>query len=365
MPTVSLILLQSDPVVPGFWGSALQIVGIVVIVLTLFELLSNLFPKLSRLKKNLFKFLSNHVKYKKIEKKAIALDIEGAINETVVELQNELPYGWVKKASIQWVKEQKSSDLKEGEIILRIRPQEKQDFNLVNGIYTFFSNSMFPETREIIPASTQMAVSLQISRRTIEEKRPFVIQLFEDEIIEREVKSNPAILTYLEDFKQLDRKGFFTGSFLREIDYTAKKIRFLPERKNFDEEIGFIIDHIKKFIESLPEAPNHLWSRRSGTSSYRFLLVKNPFKYKHKIYVNRAQMSLDDGIEHLFIMGSGKEKEFVLKVIEEVKKIPRYKLAEVYTLHRDFRGKRNGIGALFLANSTDKKNTNVQNHTQS
>jgi hypothetical protein len=350
MLPIDFILLQSDPIIPGYWGTIFQIIGILVIILTLIELLSNLFPKLSRLKKFLFQFLSHYFHFKSLEKKAIAVDIEGAINESVIDLQSELPTGWIQKASIKWVKEQSPNDLREGEIILRLQPQEKQDSNLVTGIFTYFSNTLFPETKEIIPECTRKAVALQISRRTIEEKRSFALQTFENEIVEREIKVDPNILTFLDDFRQLDKKGFFTGSFLREVDYTAKKIRFLPIRNKFLEEINFIINHNKAFIDALPEVPNHLWSRKSESSSYRFLLVKNPFKYKHKIYVNRAQMSLDDGIEHLFVMGSNNERKFVKKVIEEIQKIPNYELAEVYNLYKDFRGKRNGIGALFIAN---------------
>jgi len=347
---MTFVLLQADPVIPGFMGNALQILGIIVVILTFIELLSNLFPKLTRLKKNLFGFLHQHFKFKILEKKAIALDIEGAINETVLELQGELPAGWVRKASIKWVKEQKASDLNEGEIILRIRPHEKQDSNLVNGVFSFFVDSLFPETKEIVPECTQKAIAIQISRRTIEEKRAYALNSFENEIVEREIKIDPRILTYLEDFKLLDQRGFFTGSFLREVDTVAHKIRFLPDRQTFFDEIKYIINHNKGFIEALPEVPNHLWTRKSTTSSYRFLLVKNPYKYKHKIYVNRAKMSLDDGIEHLFILGAEVEKEFINKVIEEIEKIPNYRLAEKYSLHKDFRGNEKGIGALFITN---------------
>lgn len=343
-------------ILPGFWGAFFEIIGIIVVILTLVEQLSNIFPKLSRGKQFIFRKASQHLKFKSLEKQAISSDIEGVINESVNDLQNELPNGWIKKANIKWVKEQSLSDLEEGEIILRLKPQSNQDSNLVQGIYCFFSHSLFPKTKEIIPESVNKAMAIQISKRTIESKRKFALKCFESEIIEKEIKFAPAILNYLEDFEVLDRKGFFTSSFLREIDFTAEKIRFSAHRNKFDEEIKDSIAHTKKFIESLPEAPNDLWSRSGVAYSYRFLLVKNPFKFKYKIYVNRARMGFDHQIDHLYIMGSKKEEEFVSEVIKEIQKeIPEYKLVETYRLNKDFRGKKDGIGALFIHNNSKEK----------
>ncbi|MBN2396518.1 MAG: hypothetical protein JXC36_08700 [Candidatus Atribacteria bacterium] len=336
-------------ILPGIWGAIFEIIGILIVFLTIIEQLSNLFPKLSRGKQFIFKKASQHFKFKTLEKQAISADIEGAINESVNILQDELPNGWIKKANIKWVKEQSLSDLEEGEVILRLKPQANQDSNLVHGIYCFFSSSLFPKTKEIIPESTQKAIAIQISKRTIENNRNYVLKSYESEIIEREIKITPAILDYLEDFDKLDKQGFFTSSFLREIDIVADNIRFSPHRNRFGEEINETINHTKRFIGALPDAPNELWARKGVVGSYRFLLVKNPRKFAYKIYVNRAKMGFDDNIDHFYIMGSKREEKFVNKVISRIQKeIPSYKLKEVYRLYKDFRGKDDGIGALFI-----------------
>jgi hypothetical protein len=336
-------------ILPGLWGAIFEIIGIAIVFLTIIEQLSNLFPKLSKGKQYLYKKASQYLKFKTLEKQAISADIEGAINESVNKLQDELPSGWVKKANIKWVKELSLSDLEEGEIILRLKPQDNQDSNLVHGIYCFFSNSLFPKTKEIIPDSTQKAIAIQISKRTIENNREYVLKKFENEIIEREIKITPAILEYLEDFDKLDKQGFFTGSFLREIDLVADKIRFSAHRNKFTEEIKGTINHTKNFIAALPDAPNELWAKNGVVGSYRFLLVKNPRKFAYKIYVNRAKMGYNDNIDHLYIMGSKREEKFVNKVIERIQKeIPSYKLKEIYRLYKDFRGHDDGIGALFI-----------------
>ena len=342
-PMIKLIIL------PGFWGALFEIIGIIIVFLTLIEQLSNFFPKLSRGKQFIYKKTSQRFKFKTLEKRAISADIEGAINESVNIFQDELPNGWIKKANIKWVKEQSLSDLEEGEVIMRLKPQENQDSNLVHGIYCFFSSSLFPKTKEIIPGSTSKAIAIQISKRTIENNRNYILKSFENEIIEREIKTSPDILDYLEDFDKLDKRGFFTSSFLREIDIVAEKIRFSSQRNRFREEIQETINHTKRFIEALPDAPNELWTRNGVVGSYRFLLVKNPRKFAYKIYVNRVKMGFDAHIDHLYIMGSKREEKFVNKVISRIQKeIPSYKLKEMYRLYKDFRGKDDGIGALFI-----------------
>ena len=150
-----------------------------------------------------------------MEKKAIASDIENTVNEVVLELQSELPFGWLDRASIEWVdRDIRDSDFIDGEMILRMRPLEDQDTNLINGIYFFFSKALFPETKEIIPASVRKATALQISRRTINNRKSFLKQKFETSILEPSIKEDSSILEYIEKFDGLEtEKGFSRADF--------------------------------------------------------------------------------------------------------------------------------------------------------
>ncbi len=189
---------------------------------------------------------------------------------------------------------------------------------------------------------------MQLSRRTIADHLSYIEKKFEDDILEKEIKQYPNLLTYLEDLNKLDKYGFFTGALLREIDYTASQVRFTKIRIEFESVIKSMIKHMIDFIDSLPDAPDHLWRKSNPTHTYRFLLAKNPYKYKHKIYVNRARMAYEDNVDRLYVLGSNNDTRFVKKVIDNINSKTDYKLSEVYDLNRDFRKKRNGIGALFV-----------------
>lgn len=95
--------------------------------------------------------------------------------------------------------------------------------------------------------------------------------------METEIKLDGNISNYLEHFQKLDKKGFFTSSFIREADFMAIKLRFSEKRQRFSEEIKGIISHMTVFMESLPNATENLWAKNDDVSSYRFLLAKNPF----------------------------------------------------------------------------------------
>jgi hypothetical protein len=335
----------------------LAFIGAATIVLGFIEALFRTIPRLGKLRTAFWGFLARKWKHKRLEKKAIAGDIENTVNEMVLELQSELPSGWLNRASIEWVdRDIKDSDFIDGEMILRIRPFADQDTNLINGIYFFFSKALFPETKEIIPANVRKATALQISRRTINSKKSFLRGRFEKSILEPSVKEDSSILEYIEKFDGLDRKGFFTGGFLREIHEIATRSRFKELRNKMEEEVKSVLAHIVDFVNNIPKRnnPDWRWSRKGPATSYAFLLVAQPYHGGVGRYVNKAKKHFQEGVDRIYIMGAKQEKNFVKKVISAVAGLPESRLAELFALNRDYRGELSGIGALFVKGGYDK-----------
>jgi len=348
MYLIQLIILDAD-ILPEPLKTILAYITIIGIILGALDIATNLFSKGKKGKARLYNKISKWYKHKSLEKKAIASDIEDIVNESVFHLLKELPNGWIRRTTIEWVRNEKHENLKEGESILRLQPKESQDSNLIRGIYFFFTKRLFPETKEIIPETSAKSVSIQLTRRTINDYKPYLSKRFEDEVIEKEIKDNSKILEYIEDFEKLDNRGFFTGAFIREIDYTAKLLQFSRMRIDFEKEIIAIKKHMLEFMNALPkDAPDHLWKRIGSTHTYRFLLARNPYKFKYKIYVNRAIQAYDGNVDRLYVLGANPDIKFVRNVIKHIKNSTKYKLSEVYDLNRDFRKRRNGIGALFV-----------------
>lgn len=337
-------------------GNILKFIGSCTVILLFFQSVFIVFPKLGTLRKNCWKYIANKYRYKRFQKKAIALDIENAVNETVSDLQSEFPAGWISKASIKWVdKNIKEDDLDDGEMILRIRPIEDQDENLIKGVFFFFSKSIFPKTKDIVPKNIRKAVALHISRRSIKDKRPFLINKFEDNLLEIAIRDDNSIIFFIDKFDEIDKKGFFTGSFLREIHEIAIRSRFKSLRNNFDRESRDVLDHIQSFVQQMNRNDNPKWSRIGPATSYAFLLVAKPTHSSVDPYVKQVKIHLQRGVDRIYVMGTSDEKYFVREVISALSKIPNCDLLEIFNLNRDYRGNRKGIGALFIRESLNQE----------
>lgn len=328
----------------------LTIIGGITVIMTFFEILFRVMPQFGNLKKKFWGYLARKLKHRKLEKLAIASDVENAVNEVVLDLQSELPAGWIEKASIDWVdKDIKVEDLKDEETILRIRPLENQDENLINGIYFFFAKNLFPTAKDVVPLNVRKASALYISRRAIRDKKPFLTQKFENGILEASIKDDTSIVGYIDNFEEIDTKGFFTGAFLREIHEIACRSKFKELRNKIEDEIKSVLRHIGEFAKNINKRgnPDWKWSRKGPATSYAFLLVAQPFHGGTNPYINRVREHLEQGVERIYIMGANQESRFVKKVISDVSKVPECRLIEIFDLNRDYRGDRKGICALF------------------
>lgn len=341
----------------SIFKNILEIIGAITVIFVFINLLLKIVPEVKSLQRRLLFYFAKKWKHKKLEKLAIASDIENAVNRIVFNLQKELPSGWISEASIEWVEEDvKDKDLEEEEIILRIRPVESQNINFLNGVYFFFRKALFPGTKEVIPINIRRSTALHISRRVIETQKPFLTKKFESHILESTIKEEPNIVYFIDNFSVLDRKGFFTGTFLREIHEIANRARFKELRNQMDDEIKSVLQHIKKFIQNLhKDLPDVFWSRKGPATSYAFLLVSQPFVSSISPYLKRVRQHLSQGVERIYIMGTNQERHFVRKVISAVAKIPECKLIEIFELNRDYRGDKEGIGALFIKQVISKE----------
>lgn len=337
-----------------FWVVfALAIYGLVVAITKSLEFLFNFLPTLKG--KTLDKF-AEWTKSKKIIKAAESANIENAVNSTVLEFQSEFPIGWIKKAKLNWVSNLSSHDIHEGEVILRLKPSRFQDENFTAAIYFLFKQILFPDLKEVIPSNIQEATSLQVSHRAIEEKHPYLLATFEKGFMEPNIQRDNSIVTYLEKYSIIDKKGFFTGIFIRELNEIATRARFKSLRNNLDQEAQHLLNHMQEFVtryESKSEEEilsDDYWYRKGPATSYAIILVAQPYKQRWqgtKPYINRVQKWIDQGIERLYIMGAEKQRSFVEDVINSVTKKPELELVEIFSPHRDYRGKKGGLCALF------------------
>lgn len=339
----------------------LAIIGALTLIFGFLKLLIEVIPQLDRARADFWRKVAETWKTQRNIRSAIASDIEAHVNETVADLQRELPAGWIKKASIKWVNKVRPTEMRDGEVILHVDVQENPDENFLVGMYALFSQALFPRTREVIPAGPRKAAVLAISRRTVSEKKPYLREVFEDNFLESAIGEDPEVADYLGRFEGIDEKGFFTSAFLREIHEIATRARFHELRSRMREEVEAVLKHIEGFMRRInvrkiqeEGAPPAGWYRVGPATSYAFLLVARPEHGGVGPYVQRARERQGDKIERLYILGANNERSFVERVIAAISRIPGYKLEEVFETHHDYRGEGTSIGALFLTSAENK-----------
>ena len=326
----------------------LAFIGLITIILKPISLLISISTTWKTWWSNFLEQRAKNSKFKSLKKKAIANKIESTVNSTVFELQRELPKSWGKKMHLKWVNKGNLKRLKDGQSILRIEPSDRQDYNVINGVYYYFNETLFPETFEVVPKRVLNALSINLSHRTINNKVPYLNKTFEDTIMEREIQQDAEILKFIEPFKDLDNRGFLTGAMIREIDEIAEKIRHKQLRNTFEDEILKMCEHMTEFASKLPRAPDHLWYYKNHTHTYKFLLARNPGKMKVYIYLKRAQEAYDDDVQRLYVFGKNEDFKFTQKLIRRIDSDTGFKHLETFDLDRDFSTNKNGIGAIFV-----------------
>ena len=294
--------------------------------------------------------------FSKCKKAAIKHEIQGSVNKVVGKLQNELPNGWFNRMSIDWVRKETENNFLENNIpVIRMRPLEDNRKNFTTATYLFLKKTVFPKTKDALPVAAKEAVLFYLGRRILESSNNDVRDEFDERIVEHGIKKHKKIPEYMEAYDTLDSRGFFTSTFIREIDEIAKRVRFTKKRKNIGHEIQEIIKHVQEFIVLYDDdehaIPEGTWHRAGTATYYGFMLVANPSKTKSGVqqYLNRTQRHYEQGETRLYLFGTKEEDSFahnVIRAIDENSK--EWEFDSIFDLYRDYRGNKGGVGALFI-----------------
>ena len=303
---------------------------------------------------NLYERLAKNRRSKFLKKKAVKHKIEAIVNTTVFELQKELPQKWVKKMHLNWTDKGSINRLKSGQSIIRIEPEERQDYNIINGVYFYFHHALFPKTYEVVPNRVMNSLSVKLSERTIanSDRSEFLLNTFKKTILEREIQNDGEILNFYEPFVELDNRGFLTGALVREIDSMSEKIRVQKLRNSFEEIIMKSMEHMIHFTEKVKGGKGAVseeeWHYTNEIHTYRFLLAKRQGKMKVDAHLNRALQAYNDGVDRLYVFGSNRDIPFTNKLITRISNRTGFKHEETFDLDNDFHSNKKGLGALFI-----------------
>ena len=239
--------------------------------------LSSIFPRLLSVQSRICRFLADLVAVPVLRQRAIATKVEEVLNQTAFGLQKHLPKGWVRRARIRWIRHQRTAQFKQGELLLRIRPDGDPDLNLIRSLTVYFESALFPDTRDLIPQSTLSAISLAITRGSIEETHPYLLGEFDARFVNAASTAADKLRAQIGDCIRLNEFGLLMGPFVREVDAAVNRCRFHVDRDSISDQIRAISEHMLGFQPLLRlKKPDEEWFFRGPYTSYGFLLVSRP-----------------------------------------------------------------------------------------
>lgn len=332
----------------------------IVVLGVIFVAIMNSVSAFDILRSKILKPWAKSKKFNKLVRSAKKYDIRGYVNKAVGELKTELPLGWIREIDIEWVENEDKEDFfHNNEVVIRVRPYGEQDRNFVNVTYQFLNRAFFPKVKKVIPEVQRESAILYFSERIAQKRGKNTVDAFVDYIFEPAIDKESKIVEYLGRYKNLDNKGLFSGTFLREIQHIAEEIRTIPQRKMMGNELSEVLKHLEEFSKAYDVSQNkggeqiseYLWSRNGVVSKYGILLVAHPEKAMSgdsRQYVRRAQRFFDEGAERLYVLGARNENGFADGVVRAIASGTNYQLVENFDLYKDYRGNPGGVGAVFI-----------------
>ncbi|MBD5654659.1 MAG: hypothetical protein IAI50_05700 [Candidatus Eremiobacteraeota bacterium] len=287
-------------------------------------------------------------------------DVRGHANIALRRIAAQMPKGWISELDIKWVdRETRKQFFENQKLVVHMRPLDDQDFNFVSVVHLFLQETLFSNVRHLIPDLQRAAAVLYFGSRIAEERGASTIETFGERIFEPLVRKKKKIEQYFQRYCKIDESGFFSGTFIREIQHIAQQVRGTKYRDNMAAEMNEVLTHLEEFREGYSKGqsehvmmPESAWSRNGIASKYGLLLVASPLKAavddEGSGYVSRALQRERENVKRLYVFGTADQLAYAIKVMQEIEKKTSYELEQQFELHRDYRGDVGGVGALFV-----------------
>lgn len=288
----------------------------------------------------------------RIQKKAVKGNIENTVNYAVRPLLSEMPSGDLKGLKIEYVKNSKvESFIREGKIIVRLRPVIDQDKNLINVLRLYLEAALMPQSRYLLNTAQRKAITYYTGYKLLHGHQRLVNKLH-DEYFVIDKRRETDLQEYFNKIRRSDRRGFFYSIVLRVIEHGSSEIRFT--NRSVSEEFGRVLDHITNFIHGLKRGGrsigDKLWSYTRPGTEFSMLLVARPdvaAKSSVSPYLNRFKENIRKSDRVFVVFTTSEWSSFGEGVARLLDIQEEAELLETFQCRHDYRGEEGGIVRLY------------------
>jgi len=325
--------------------------GAALILLTLF-----LFPeKVEKWSVMLWKVI--YFLIKRGEKKIVAHDIQGRVNEFSKSLKKEIANFEPVGISIQWIteKENPSEFFKENRLIVRMREHTDQNKNFVYASMVFISKALLTKTKRYLSPSQRESVDLFVGRKLFEKEKPQIADRFFEDYFAPKALTKDKIMELLEKYEIIDKVGLFFPVLVQELTFLGEKVFYKPRSEKIITEVTSFINFLQKYTEreigeeTIPKNFEGAYCRCG------IVIIAKQLKREMgdlKPFVNYIQNLVENKLENIYLIGSASKenRNFIDQISEEIQRkfrLEKYASKE-YKAKIKIRGERQNVNSYLL-----------------
>lgn len=312
----------------------------VAVLVALWQLIKSVLPERAKL---IVAYLIRKLGYLPLGLKRLVVrnEVEGNLNRAVKEFGTEgsrlLPH----PASLIWVT---PSDLspesffREGKIIIKLDYSDNPHRNIVESALLYCRAGLVPETRRYLWSEFRHALDLVFVYAVLERNdlREGLLY-FEQDVIGRELESNPDIEYNYNALHGLHDRGYLTRILLPELRDYAGRVHGTDTRAQHKQWIANFVNFLEEVAEELPSGAKRVLDHVTKRIRVSIIIVGHPWKLAfegQRPYLKRIAKCASQGARTVFVVGiSGA----IPSISKNAKALGIADSSECQTYYRSFR----------------------------
>lgn len=290
--------------------------------------------------------------FKRGEKKIIAHDIQGRVNEFAKSLKKEITNCEPVGISIQWVteKETPSEFFKENRLVIRMRQHADQNKNFVYASMIFISKALLTKTKKYLSPSQRESIDLFVGRKLLEKEKPQIVDSFFEDYYSLKALSNDKIMELLEKYEIVNKVGLFFPVLVQELLFLGEKVFYKPKNEKIIVEVAEFINFLKQYAEREIGEEKIPKNFEGNYCRCGIVIIAKSFKMEvgdTKPFISYIQKLFENKLENIYLIGSAtrNNRSFIDQIGEEAQK--KFKLEQYatkkYTAKIKIKGERKEV----------------------
>lgn len=265
--------------------------------------------------------------FKKGEKKIIAHDIQGRVNEFSKSLEKKITTFEPVGISIQWIteKESPSEFFKKNRLIIRMRQHDDQNKNFVYASMVFISKALLTKTKKYLSPTQRESIDLFVGHKLFEKEKPQVVDHFFEDYFSPKALSSNKIMELLEKYEIIDKVGLFFPILVQELTFLGEKVFYKPKSEKIIIEVREFINFLQKYADR--EVGDDTTPQNFEGAYCRCGIVIIARQLKREIgdldpFIRYIQKLNEKKLENIYLIGSASKENrgFIDKISEEIQK---------------------------------------------